>query len=115
MDALSYRLNRDSDRRIGWHRLLRQGQQSWKCITERLWSSHWSIRVRGRWGPRWGCNIGIAPEAMKVRLSHMSLRNKRFAPNWAVKRTPTQAMPSAFSWPVLVPYAPAVFRRRSPW
>jgi len=26
-------------------------------------------------------------------------------PNWAVKRTPTLAMPSAFSWPVLVPSA----------
>ena len=37
------------------------------------------------------------------------------APNWAVKRTPTQAMPSAFSWPVLVPCAPAVLRRRLPW
>ena len=36
------------------------------------------------------------------------------APNWAVKRTPTQAMPSAFLWPVLVPYAPSVLRRRLP-
>ena len=27
------------------------------------------------------------------------------APNWSVKRTPTQAMPAAFSWPVLVPSA----------
>ena len=39
----------------------------------------------------------------------------RHAPNWAVKRTPTQAMPSAFSWPVLVPSAPSVLRRRLPW
>jgi len=37
------------------------------------------------------------------------------APNWAVKRTPTQAMASPFSWPVLVPCAPAVLRRRLPW
>ena len=37
------------------------------------------------------------------------------APNSAVKRTPTQAMASPFSWPVLVPYAPAVLRRRLPW
>jgi hypothetical protein len=36
-------------------------------------------------------------------------------PNWAVKRTPTRAMPSAFSWPLLVPYAPSVLRRRLPW
>ena len=27
------------------------------------------------------------------------------APNWAVKRTPTLAMASPFSWPVSVPYA----------
>jgi hypothetical protein len=27
------------------------------------------------------------------------------APNWAVKRTPTLAMASPFSWPVLVPSA----------
>ena len=26
-------------------------------------------------------------------------------PNWAVKRTPTLAMASPLSWPVLVPYA----------
>ena len=26
-------------------------------------------------------------------------------PNWAVKRTPTLAMASPFSWPVLVPSA----------
>jgi hypothetical protein len=43
------------------------------------------------------------------------VRYQQPAPNWAVKRTPTQAMPSAFSWPVLVPYAPAVLRRRLPW
>ena len=30
---------------------------------------------------------------------------KQAWPNWAVKRTPTQAMPSAFSWPALVPSA----------
>jgi hypothetical protein len=36
-------------------------------------------------------------------------------PNWSVKRTPTLAMPTAFSWPVLVPYAPSVLRRRLPW
>ncbi len=32
------------------------------------------------------------------------------APNWAVKGTPPKAMPSAFSWPLLVPSAPAVLR-----
>jgi hypothetical protein len=32
-------------------------------------------------------------------------RTKQARPNWAVKRTPTLAMPSAFSWPVLVPSA----------
>ena len=42
-------------------------------------------------------------------------RPKISAPNRAVKRTPTQAMPSASSWPVLVPCAPAVLRRRLPW
>src|SRR5690606_33677939 len=36
-------------------------------------------------------------------------------PNWSVKRTPTRAMPSAFSWPLLVPFAPSVLRRRLPW
>ncbi len=36
-------------------------------------------------------------------------------PNWAVKRTPTQAMASPFSWPVLVPSAPSVLRCRLPW
>ena len=38
---------------------------------------------------------------------HMQIQHRAYAPqpNWAVKRTPTQAMPSAFSWPVLVPYA----------
>ena len=36
-------------------------------------------------------------------------------PNWVVKRAPTQAMPSAFLWPVLVPCAPSVLRRRLPW
>ncbi len=36
-------------------------------------------------------------------------------PNWAVKRTPTQAMASPFSWPVLVPFAPSVLRCRLPW
>ena len=50
--------------------------------------------------------------------SHMAYRPQTFhyapQPNWAVKRTPTQAMPSAFSWPVLVPYAPSVLRRRLP-
>jgi hypothetical protein len=35
-------------------------------------------------------------------------------PNWAVKRTPTLAMASPFSWPVLVPYVPAVLQRRLP-
>ena len=29
----------------------------------------------------------------------------RAVPNWAVKRTPTLAMASPSSWPVLVPYA----------
>src|SRR3989344_4952948 len=48
-----------------------------------------------------------------LRLKHLNHTKK--APNWAVKRTPTQAMPSAFSWPVLVPSAPAVLRRRLPW
>ena len=37
-------------------------------------------------------------------------------PNWSVKRTQTLAMPSAFSWPVLVPSAlsasGAAYRRR---
>ena len=32
-------------------------------------------------------------------------RQPVWVPNWSVKRTPTQAMPSAFSWPVLVPSA----------
>ena len=36
-------------------------------------------------------------------------------PNPSVKRTLKRAMPSAFSWPFLVPYAPAVLRRRLPW
>ncbi len=46
-------------------------------------------------------------------ISHGITQSQR--PNWSVKRTPTQAMPSAFSWPVLVPYAPSVLRRRLPW
>ena len=35
-------------------------------------------------------------------------------PNCAVKGTPTKAMPSAFSWPLLVPSAPAVLQRPLP-
>ena len=27
------------------------------------------------------------------------------APNWAVKRTPTRAMASPLSWPLLVPFS----------
>ena len=30
---------------------------------------------------------------------------QKMSPNWAVKRTPTLAMASPFSWPVLVPSA----------
>ena len=33
-------------------------------------------------------------------------------PNWALQRTPTLAMASPSSWPVLVPCAPSVLRRR---
>ena len=33
------------------------------------------------------------------------LKQTKMWPNWAVKRTPTRAMPDAFSWPVLVPSA----------
>ena len=36
-------------------------------------------------------------------------------PNWSVKRAQTWAMPSAFSWPMSVPCAPSVLRRRLPW
>ena len=37
----------------------------------------------------------------------MPLMNERLSskPNWSVKRTPTLAMASPFSWPVLVPFA----------
>ena len=35
-------------------------------------------------------------------------------PNRAVKRTPTRAMASPFSWPLLLPSAPSVLRRRLP-
>ena len=44
----------------------------------------------------------------------LELRPISPAPNWSVKRTPTQAMPSAFSWPVSALCAPAVLRRRLP-
>ena len=30
---------------------------------------------------------------------------QKLLPNWAVKRTPTRAMASLFSWPLLVPSA----------
>jgi hypothetical protein len=36
-------------------------------------------------------------------------------PNRAVKPTPILAMASPFYWPVLVPCAPSVLRRRLPW
>ena len=46
--------------------------------------------------------------------NEQSVKGQGPSPNCAVKRTPTQAMPSASSWPVLVPYAPSVLRRRLP-
>jgi hypothetical protein len=45
----------------------------------------------------------------------LNLKSICHQPNWAVKRTPTQAMASPFSWPVLVPSAPSVLRCRLPW
>ncbi len=47
------------------------------------------------------------PAFATIANSTMKLHAKAHdpAPNWAVKPTPTLAMPSAFSWPVLVPSA----------
>ena len=42
-------------------------------------------------------------------------QNQYLWPNITVKPTPTLAMASPSSWPVLVPCAPAVLRRRLPW
>jgi len=55
--------------------------------------------------------------SMPIMTKLMQHHHPAFAhqPNWAVKRTPILAMASPFSWPVLVPYAPAVLRRRLPW
>ena len=50
----------------------------------------------------WGCRVLNA-----LYCAHQ--------PNRAVKRTPILAMASPFYWPVLVPYAPSVLRRRLPW
>jgi hypothetical protein len=51
----------------------------------------------------------------QARLKIQSKAASYPVPNWAVKRTPTLAMASPSSWPVLVPCAPSVLRRRLPW
>ena len=42
---------------------------------------------------------------MSSLLSCLASPQLKMRPNWAVKRTPTLAMASPFSWPVLVPSA----------
>lgn len=44
----------------------------------------------------------LQPNGVSVNLNYQA---PAIWPNWAVKRTPTLAMPLAFSWPVLVPSA----------
>src|SRR5690606_7435913 len=58
--------------------------------------------------------MGSLRTELREAPNDISFKN-RARPNWAVKRTPTRAMPSAFSWPLLVPCAPSVLRRRLPW
>ena len=57
--------------------------------------------------------MGVAKQRNMLGFSaNLLARTFHFAPppNCAVKGTPTKAMPSAFSWPLLVPSAPAVLR-----
>ena len=61
-----------------------------------------------------GCRCLPARGSVNGHVSH-AYPTQRHQPNWAVKRTPTLAMASPFLWPVLVPYAPSVLRRRLPW
>ena len=63
----------------------------------------------------------LPPHGMPLARPWLTLRRHEGSstpkpwPNWAVKRTPTLAMASPSSWPVLVPCAPSVLRRRLPW
>ena len=57
--------------------------------------------------------MGSLRTKLREAPNDISFKNS-VRPNWAVKRTPTRAMPSAFSWPLLVPCAPSVLRRRLP-
>jgi len=53
--------------------------------------------------------FGALGHHARVRFNQSSICHQ---PNRAVKRTPTRAMASPLSWPLLVPCAPSVLRRR---
>lgn len=46
-----------------------------------------------------------SPTSFAGVISRLLNRANPVVPNWAVKRTPTRAMASPLSWPLLVPFS----------